>query len=239
MTSEVVLLISILCLVKCTWCGNYGFAMGKRHSNDQILHEELLTYDSDSNEAIIEYIYMAEKPVTCVQLRTDTNIYTEVSFINSTKIYIKLSNFENLNFNATLTVYGFPWYPDGPVPDDDIEFLLQPNLKKSIYLNKSSVEASDLIATNGAYMSQEINTTNEDSNVSEENDSISTVESDSGEYYDYDFTSTLEEETDGVEDKPESIINVNTTSIAENRSVLVKVNFLNYIFIWIVFVSLL
>lgn len=89
-------------------------------------------------------------------------------------------------------------------------------------------------------MSQEINATNEDSNVSvEDSDDISTVESDSGEYYDYDYTSTFEEETDEEEEAPESIINVNSTSIVENRSVVVKVNFLNYILIWIVFVSLL
>lgn len=140
-------------------------------------------------------------------------------------------------------LHSFPWYPNGPVPDDGIAFLMQPNLNKSIYSTKSSVEESDLIATNGAYVSQETNATTGHSNVSVENVSSTSdtnYKSDSGEYYDYDYVSKFATEGNAEEEIPESIIiNVNTTSIAESRSVAAKVNFLNYLFICIAIVSLL
>lgn len=70
----------------------------------------------------------------------------------------------------------------------------------------------------------------------EEDDDTSSVESD---YGDYDNTSNWEGETNEEQEEPEPIINVNSTCIVENRSVVVKFNFLNYIFICIVFVTLL
>ncbi|KAJ6639487.1 hypothetical protein Bhyg_12233, partial [Pseudolycoriella hygida] len=127
-----------------------------------------------------------------MQLRTDTNVYTEVSFLNSSKIYVKLSNFENIRFNATVKVYGFLWHPDGPEPDDNIQLLLQPNESKEVYLTKSSIVGSDIIATDGAYLRKELSNAKKNSN---ENDN---------EYYNYDYTA-LEKTGDGDEE-PDSII---------------------------------
>lgn len=58
-------------------------------------------------------------------------------------------------------------------------------------------------------MSEEINTTEEDSNAADE-------------YYDYDYTSVLEEDDTDEDEQPESIIDVNPNVEVVGRAVVVS-----------------
>lgn len=89
-------------------------------------------------------------------------------------------------------------------------------------------------------MSEEINRTDEikeGSDVTDENEN-SDVESDSTEYYDYDYVSVLEENT-AEDGEPESIVDVNPKVEVVSQSVGMKVNYLLYFTISIVLIVVL
>lgn len=81
-------------------------------------------------------------------------------------------------------------------------------------------------------MSEEISGTEEDSNVDDESEDSSEVDSDSSEYYDYDV---MEENTE-EEAEPETIIDVSPKLEVVSRSVCIKLNYFVFIFISFVFV---